>query len=127
MEPSRSAISGEKKELLDFTIGTKKIRIYVKIESQLGLNYVLISNGMCQYEGTICLTEQKYGTVTEREFRKKIQSMETYQNDAIEAANLSPENALGDGLAFPVPCRGLPRYGFFFKDQRIRVIIDQCR
>ena len=36
--------------------------------------------------GEICRAEQKYmlffGTVTERDFRKKIQSTETYTNDA---------------------------------------------
>ena len=42
----------------------------------------------------------KRGTVTERVFREKIQSTETYINDTTLRSGFFPENALGDGPAF---------------------------
>ena len=35
----------------DVTVGTKKVKLEAQIECQLGFVMVLISNGICQYEG----------------------------------------------------------------------------
>ena len=52
----------------------------------------------------ICGAEQKYmplfGTVTERDFRKKIQSMGTYTNGTTLCSGFFPQNAFADGPAF---------------------------
>ena len=40
------------------------------------------------------------GTVTERDFRKKIQSTETFTNGATLCSGFFPENALRHGPAF---------------------------
>ena len=87
----------------------------MQIECQLGFIMMLISNGICQYEGRNAAAEQKYmpffGTVTERDFRKKIQSTETYTNGTTLRFGFFPQNALGDGPAFWI----------FIQDSRIRV------
>ena len=66
---------------------------------------ILISNGICH-------AEQKYmpffGTVTERHFRKKIQTTEIYTNDATLFRNyFFPQITLGDGSVMA------QRFGFF--------------
>ena len=53
-----------------------------------------------------------FGTITERDFRKKIQSTETYTKSCNASLRIFfPENTVGDG----------PVFWIFFSDSRIRV------
>ena len=44
----------------DVTVGTKKLKLYVQIECQLGYLMMLISNGICQYEGRYATLNKIY-------------------------------------------------------------------
>ena len=82
----------------------------------VGLSYGASFNWHMPICRKICRGEQKYmpffGTVTERDFRKKIQSTETYTNDAtLRSGFFFPENTFDDGPAFWI----------FSHDSRIRV------
>ena len=73
--------------------------------ASVGLSYDAYLKWHMPICAEICRAEQKYmpffGTVTERDFRKKIQSKETYTNDAtLRSGYFLPRNALGDGPAF---------------------------
>ena len=116
--PSPSAFSGKKSKIIavDVTVRTKKIKILCVYTVSVRLSYDVNFNWHMPICAEICRAEQKYmpffGTITERDFRKKIHSTETYTNWFNAALWIFfPQNTLGDGPAFWI----------FFQDSRIRV------
>ena len=90
---SPSTLSGENPkenncEIACDAVRTKKIKLYTQIECQLGYLMMLISNGICQYEGIFAALNKNichFGSTNwghhRASFPQKIQSTETYTND----------------------------------------------
>ena len=91
--------------LVTSQLGLRKWKLYVLIQCQLGYLMILISNGICQYEGKYAVLNKNICHFLDHHrawFSEKKSTAEKHiQIDSmLRSGFFSPQNTLGDGPAF---------------------------